>query len=75
MPRAKKNVEDAKSLVELERELEAILMQLEQDELDLETSFVLYQKGMQLLKQCNAAVDTVEKQLIILEEGSFDMEE
>ena len=36
MPRAKKNVEDAKSLVELERELEAILMQLEQDELDLE---------------------------------------
>lgn len=75
MPRAKKNVEDAKSLVELERELEAILMQLEQDELDLETSFVLYQKGMQLLKQCNAAVDTVEKQLIILEEGSFGMEE
>ena len=69
MPRAKKNAEDAKSLVELERELEAILMQLEQDELDLETSFTLYQKGMQLLKQCNAAVDTVEKQLIILEEG------
>ena len=69
MPRVKKNVEEAKSLVELERELEAILMQLEQDELDLETSFALYQKGMQLLKQCNAAVDTVEKQLIILEEG------
>ena len=69
MPRVKKNVEEAKSLVKLERELEAILMQLEQDELDLETSFALYQKGMQLLKQCNAAVDTVEKQLIILEEG------
>ena len=69
MPRGKKNVEEAKSLVELERELESILMQLEQDELDLETSFALYQKGMQLLKQCNAAVDTVEKQLIILEEG------
>ena len=71
MPRGKKNVEEAKSLVELERELESILMQLEQDELDLETSFALYQKGMQLLKQCNAAVDTVEKQLIILEEGSI----
>ena len=69
MPRAKKNVEEAKSLVELERELEATLMQLEQEELDLETSFALYQKGMQLLKQCNAAVDTVEKQLVILEEG------
>ena len=69
MPRGKKNVEEAKSLVQLECELEAILMQLEQDELDLETSFALYQKGMQLLKQCNAAVDTVEKQLIILEEG------
>lgn len=69
MPRGKKNVEETKSLVELERELEDILMQLEQDELDLETSFALYQKGMQLLKQCNAAVDTVEKQLIILEEG------
>ena len=71
MPRTKKNVEEAKSLVQLERELEAVLMQLEQDELDLETSFVLYQKGMQLLKQCNTAVDTVEKQLIILEEGSI----
>ena len=71
MPRAKKNVEEAKSLVELERELEAILLQLEQEELDLETSFALYQKGMQLLKQGNDAVDTVEKQLIILEEGSM----
>lgn len=69
MPRTKKNVEETKSLVQLERELEEILVQLEQDELDLETSFSLYQKGMQLLKQCNDAVDTVEKKLIILEEG------
>ena len=69
MPRARKNTEEAKSLVELERELEEILSQLEREELDLETSFALYQKGMQLLQQCNAAVDTVEKKLIILEEG------
>ena len=69
MPRAKKSTEEAKSLACLERELEEILSQLERNELDLETSFALYQKGMQLLKQCNAAVDTVEKKLIILEEG------
>ena len=72
MPRAKKNPEETKSLMTLERELEEILGQLEQDDLDLETSFLLYQKGMQLLKQCNNAVDTVEKKLIILEEGGED---
>ena len=72
MPRAKKNPEETKNLATLERELEEILGQLEQDELDLETSFALYQKGMQLLKQCNAAVDGVEKKLIILEEGGED---
>ena len=69
MPRTKKNTEPAKSLLQLEQELEEILEKLEREDLDLETSFLYYQKGIELLKQCNTAVDMVEKQLIILEEN------
>ena len=47
---------------------EEILAKLEDEEIGLEASFQLYQEGMKLLKSCNAAVDKVEKKLIILEE-------
>ncbi|MBQ8846188.1 MAG: exodeoxyribonuclease VII small subunit, partial [Lachnospiraceae bacterium] len=32
-------------------------------------AFAKYRKGMELLKECNDAVDTVEKELQILEEA------
>ena len=61
--------EDKKTVEELFSELEAITMRLEEEELPLEEAFLQYQKGMELLKECNAAIDTVEKQLQILEEA------
>ena len=61
---------EAKTLEQYMEELQLVLEKLEDDEIGLEESFKLYQEGMKLLKSCNAAVDKVEKKLIVLEEGA-----
>ena len=50
------------------RELNEIISKLEQEDITLEDSFLLYQEGMKLLKYCNDSIDKVEKKLIILGE-------
>ncbi len=61
--------EEKRTLEELFSELEAVTAELEAQELPLEEAFLKYRRGMELLKECNAAVDTVEKELQILEEA------
>ncbi len=61
--------EKKRTLEELFSELETITSELEAQELPLEEAFAKYRTGMELLKECNAAVDTVEKELQILEEA------
>lgn len=61
--------EQKRTLEELFAELETITAELEAQELPLEEAFAKYRTGMELLKECNAAVDTVEKELQILEEA------
>ena len=61
--------EPKRTLEELFAELEAVTVELEAQELPLEEAFTKYRRGMELLKECNAAVDTVEKELQILEEA------
>ncbi|MBQ9118568.1 MAG: exodeoxyribonuclease VII small subunit [Lachnospiraceae bacterium] len=56
------------SLEEAFVKLDELMEQLESGEGSLEESFLLYQQGMQLLKQCNESIDRVEKKLIVLEE-------
>ena len=51
------------------KELEKIIADLGSDEVTLEESFVMYEKGMRLLKVCNEQLDKVEKKLIVLKEG------
>lgn len=51
-------------------ELNEIINQLENEDVTLEESFSLYQKGVELLKYCNNSIDKVEKQLIILGENN-----
>ena len=51
------------------KELESIIAGLENEEMSLEDSFVMYEKGMKLLSQCNTELDKVEKKLILLKEG------
>ncbi len=64
-----KKAENTRTLEEMFQELEEITTELEGKELPLEESFLKYRKGMELLKQCNDAIDTVEKELQILEEA------
>ena len=49
------------------KELDSIVERLESREISLEDSFVLYQQGMELLKKCNQAIDTVEKKVLVLD--------
>ncbi|MGC4019519.1 MAG: exodeoxyribonuclease VII small subunit [Muricomes sp.] len=60
--------EDKLSLEELFESLESVVSRLEKEEVTLEESFQLYQKGMTLLRQCNETIDTVEKKVQILDE-------
>ena len=46
--------------------LDAMTEQLRKEDITLEVSFSLYKDGMELIKQCNADIDRVEKQVQIL---------
>lgn len=61
------NVQDEKTLEQSFSELNTIVERLENDELSLEESFKVYQKGMDLLKECNTKIDTVEKKMLKLD--------
>ena len=60
------------SLEEKFAKLEETVMKLESEDISLEESFRIYKEGMELLKQCNADIDKVEKQVLQLNaEGEF----
>ena len=62
-----------KTLEESFTEIEQLLEQLEQEPVSLEQSFLLYKKGMDLVKKCTKTIDEVEKKVLILnEEGETD---
>lgn len=46
--------------------LEEIIENLQSGELTLEESFQKYEEGMKLIKNCNAAIDKVEKKLEVI---------
>ncbi len=61
------------TLEETMRQLDSVIAALQKPELELEESVVLYQKGMQLLKQCGETIDRVEKKVLAMnEEGEWD---
>lgn len=62
---AKKNL----SIEEAFENLDTILEQLEDRDITLENSFKLYHKGMELLKYCNEKIDTVEKQMLQIDDN------
>lgn len=54
-------------------ELDSVIETLQKRDLALEKSFELYQKGMELLKNCNEKLDRVEKDVMVMnEEGDWD---
>ncbi len=56
------------SLEEGLEKIERLLERLTDREVTLEESFRLYQEGMELLKQCNARIDHVEKKMLQIDE-------
>ena len=48
--------------------LEETVADLEREDISLEDSFLVYQRGMELLKKCNQAIDKIEKKVLVLEE-------
>lgn len=60
--------ENKVTLEETLNEVEDIIERLQQREITLEDSFLLYQQGVEKLKQCNEKIDAVEKEMLILNE-------
>lgn len=50
--------------------LDNILAKLEDKNTTLEDAFSEYEKGINLVKECNNALDKVEKKILILQEDS-----
>lgn len=66
-----KNETKVPSLEESFHELDQVIEMLEKEDINLEDSFQLYHKGMELLKRCNNSIDKIEKELLILEESGI----
>lgn len=66
MAERKKKEEKELSIEEAFEKLNQIIGDLDKEEVPLEDSFHLYEEGMKLLRYCNAKVDKVEKQIIVL---------
>ena len=49
--------------------LETLVEQMESGEASLEETFLMYQKGMELLKECSSKNDMVEKKMMLLNEN------
>lgn len=50
--------------------LKEVLGKMEAEDLSLEENFRLYEEGLGLVKLCNDKLDTIEKKIIVLEEGN-----
>ena len=69
MAEAKK---EEKSIEDTFGELDPLARKLEDKETPLEESFRLYRQGMELLKDLNGRLDTVEKKMLQMnEDGTF----
>jgi len=64
-PKKKGEITLEEAFVSLEQTIEA----LESREISLENSFQKYQEGMELVKQCNEKIDTVEKKMLVLNDN------
>ena len=56
------------TLEEMMDELDNCVRQLEADDISLEDSVHIYEKGMKMVKSCNDRIDRVEKEVLKLEE-------
>ena len=57
------------SVEELFEGMDGLLKQMEEQDTSLEETFILYNKGIEMLKVCNEKIDAVEKKILILDEN------
>ena len=53
-------------------QIEAIIDKMENQDVPLDESFLLYQQGVEKLRKCNVLLDEVEKKMQVLD--GFDVE-
>ena len=60
--------EEKKSIEELLGEIEETARSLSEDDLALEEAFALYESGVKKVRECQSAVEDVEKKMLVLTE-------
>ena len=55
------------------REVEEIIEKLEGDDVSLEETIDLYKSGMRILKECSQKIETIEKELMIIDAEHEDV--
>lgn len=54
-------------------EIEALLAELEREDITIEDAFAKYSKGIELLKQCDQSIDKVEKKVLkLMKDGTTE---
>lgn len=60
------NIEKTETLEEKFLQLEEMIAKMQEPGISLDDSFLLYQKGIETLQNCNAMLDEVEKKMQVL---------
>jgi len=60
------NIKEERTLQEMLQTLEGQIRALESEDISLEDSFLVYEQGMKLIKECNDKIDRVEKKVLEL---------
>ncbi len=58
------NKKEERTLQEMLKILDEQIKQLESEDISLEESFLVYEQGMKLIKECNEKIDRVEKKVL-----------
>lgn len=58
------NKKEERTLQEMLKTLDEQIRQLESEDISLEDSFLVYEQGMKLIKECNEKIDRVEKKVL-----------
>ena len=69
---SEKNLKEQKSVEENFNEIEEIIVEMQKEDVTLDIAFDLYNKGLKLIKDCNGQLDSIEKQIKILEEENIN---
>ncbi len=57
---------EERTLQDMLQTLDDAIRQLESEDISLEDSFLVYEHGMKLIKECNEKIDRVEKKVLEL---------